>query len=168
MADKQKDLIEQIDFGHVECLNENPDRPWSYALKQGYREDDGLVLESDADEQLLLYIPFTQVVKLHTLVLKATDGAKAPSKLKLFSNRPSLGFSDVSDLAPTQEIDLSADQLAKGEPIALKYVKFQNVRSITVFVESNQEDEETSAVQKIQLLGSLVETTNMSEFKKVG
>ena len=31
----QKDLIEQIDFGHVECLNENPDRPWSYALKQG-------------------------------------------------------------------------------------------------------------------------------------
>ena len=46
----QKDLLEQIDNGHVECLNENPDRPWSYALKQGYREDDGLVLEETRAE----------------------------------------------------------------------------------------------------------------------
>jgi hypothetical protein len=33
-----------------------------------------LALESDADEQLLIHIPFTQVVKLHTLCLKAVDG----------------------------------------------------------------------------------------------
>jgi hypothetical protein len=38
---------------------------------QGYRDDDGLVLESDADEQILLTIPFQQVVKLHSLGLKA-------------------------------------------------------------------------------------------------
>ncbi len=37
---------------------------------QGYREDNGLHLESDADEQLLLYIPFNQVVKLHSLIIK--------------------------------------------------------------------------------------------------
>lgn len=44
---------------------------------QGYRDDDGLVLESDADEQILLTIPFQQVVKLHSLGLKApSDSGK--------------------------------------------------------------------------------------------
>jgi len=165
---EQKDLLEHMDLSHAECLNENPQKPLAYAMKQGYREDDGLALESDADEQLLIHIPFTQVVKMHTLCLKAVDGDRAPKVVKLFTNRPSLGFSDVSDLAAQQEIELSAAQLEKGEPIQLKFVKFQNVRSLTLFIESNQNDEDTTALHRIQLLGSLVETTNMSEFKKVG
>lgn len=40
---------------------------------QGYREDDGLHLESDADEQLLLYIPFTQVIKLYSVAFKGPE-----------------------------------------------------------------------------------------------
>ena len=32
----------------------------NHAIKQGYREDAGLFLESDTDEQLLINIPFTQ------------------------------------------------------------------------------------------------------------
>ena len=44
-------------------------------IPQGYREDDGLVLESDVDEQLLLYIPFNQVVKLHSIVIKGPEEA---------------------------------------------------------------------------------------------
>jgi hypothetical protein len=37
---------------------------------QGYREDNGLHVGSDANEQLLLYIPFNQVVKLQSLIIK--------------------------------------------------------------------------------------------------
>ena len=33
-----------------------------------YREEDELHLESDADEQLLIYIPFTQIVKLRAVI----------------------------------------------------------------------------------------------------
>lgn len=44
-----------------------------FVNEQGYREDDGLHLESDADEQLLLYIPFTQVVKLYSFVIKGPE-----------------------------------------------------------------------------------------------
>lgn len=40
---------------------------------QGYREDAGLNLESDADEQLLIYIPFTQVVKLYSVVVQGPE-----------------------------------------------------------------------------------------------
>ncbi|KAL5730972.1 hypothetical protein ACHQM5_003743 [Ranunculus cassubicifolius] len=59
----QVDLLDFIDWTGVECLNYKPNHSMANALKQGYREDEGLVLESDADEQLLIYVPFTQVVK---------------------------------------------------------------------------------------------------------
>jgi hypothetical protein len=36
-----------------------------------------------------------------------------------------------------------------------RFVKFQNVRSLTLFIESNQNDEDTTALHRIQLLGSL-------------
>jgi hypothetical protein len=57
-----KDLLDLIAFSHLECLNENPAKPATNALKQGYREDSGLTCESDTDEQLLLNIPFQQKV----------------------------------------------------------------------------------------------------------
>lgn len=49
---------------NLECLNEDPSHPAANALKQGYREDGGLVCASDADEQLLFNVPFNQVCLL--------------------------------------------------------------------------------------------------------
>ena len=43
----------------------------SMQVSQGYREDDGLYLESDTDEQLLIHIPFNQG-KLHLPLFSAT------------------------------------------------------------------------------------------------
>lgn len=47
-----KDLLEFIEFQSLECLNETKPGSVANVLKQGYREDDGLLLESDADEQV--------------------------------------------------------------------------------------------------------------------
>ena len=46
--------------------------------EQGYREDDGLYLESDTDEQLLIHIPFNTACKLQGLVIKSS---KAPEQV---------------------------------------------------------------------------------------
>ncbi|RVW38104.1 PITH domain-containing protein [Vitis vinifera] len=81
MTSDQADLLDFIDWTGVECLNQSTSQSLANALKQGYREDDGLHLESDADEQLLIYIPFTQVIKLHSIAIKGPEeeGEHKPS-----------------------------------------------------------------------------------------
>ncbi|CAN1245541.1 PITH domain-containing protein At3g04780 [Linum grandiflorum] len=161
----QVDLVDFVDWSGVECLNYNSAHPIANALKQGYREDDGLNLESDADEQLLIYIPFNQVVKLHSIALKGPE-EEGPKTVKLFSNKEHMGFSNVNDYPPSDTIVLSEDGV-QGKPVALKYVKFQNVRSVTIFIEDNQAGGDVTKVQKIAFFGSTVETTDMKGLKKI-
>nr|XP_027107417.1 PITH domain-containing protein At3g04780-like isoform X2 [Coffea arabica] len=152
----QVDLLDFVDWSGVECLNQSGTHSLPNALKQGYREDEGLVLESDADEQLLIYIPFNQVVKLHSIIIKGPE-EEGPKTVKLFSNREHMGFSNVNDFPPSDTAVLSEDNL-KGKPVILKYVKFQNVRSLTVFVEDNQSSSDITKVQKIVLCGTTSQT----------
>ncbi|KAB5556356.1 hypothetical protein DKX38_007265 [Salix brachista] len=148
----QVDLLDFIDFSGVECLNQSTSHSLSNAIKQGYREDDGLILESDADEQLLIHIPFNQVIKLHSIAIKGPE-EDGPKTVKLFSNKEHMGFSNVNDYPPSDTIVLSPDTL-KGKPVVLKYVKFQNVRSLAIFIEDNQLESEITKVQKISLFGT--------------
>ncbi|KAI4364572.1 hypothetical protein MLD38_020646 [Melastoma candidum] len=161
----QVDLSDCVDWSGVECLNQSSSHSLVNALKQGYREDDGLFLESDADEQLLIYIPFNQVVKLHSIVIKGPE-EEGPKTIKLYSNREHMGFSNVNDFPPSDSTVLSEENL-KGKPVILKYVKFQNVRSLTIFIEDNQSAGDITKVQKIALFGTTVETTDMKGLKKV-
>ncbi|XP_076888302.1 PITH domain-containing protein At3g04780-like [Bidens hawaiensis] len=161
----QVDLLDFIDWAGVECLNQNTAHPFPNALKQGYREDEGLNLESDADEQLLVYIPFTQVIKLHSIVIKGPED-EGPQTVKLYTNKEHMGFSNVSDFPPSDTLTLSPENL-QGKPVVLKYVKFQNVRSLTIFIEDNQSGSDITKVQKIILHGSTVETTDMKGLKKI-
>eukprot|EP00899_Mesostigma_viride_P008196 jgi/Mesvir1/17378/Mv08682-RA.1 len=163
----QVDLEAAIDWRGCESLNEKNGHPFTHALKKGYREDAGLFLESDIDEQLLVTVPFNQVVKLHSIVIKAPDDGSGPKNIKLFINKSSLGFSEAAEFAGTQELELTPAQLAEGTPIPLKFVKFQSVRSVTVFMADNQGGGETTRVCKLQFIGTPVETTNMNDFKKI-
>lgn len=161
----QGDLLEFVDWQGLECLNQNHSHSIVNAIKQGYREDDGLYLESDADEQLLIYVPFTQVIKLHSVGIKGPT-EEGPKTVKLFANKEHMGFSNVNDFPPSDTVVLSPDNL-EGKPVVLKYVKFQNVRSLTIFIEDNQGGADVTQIQKLVLYGSTVETTNMKELKKI-
>lgn len=74
------DLSGHVDYSNLECLNQNPKHPIANALKQGYREDGGLFLESDCDEQILINIPFQQKVRTLCLCSKRWQGL-APSAM---------------------------------------------------------------------------------------
>lgn len=180
-----------------------PTLAYCLAASQGYRDNAGIVLESDTDEQLLIQIPFQQgalvlqrpqdaephmsisrwqpighgscasqknarfclgaAVKLQSIIIASDAGEQAPRRVKLFINkcdralcaialadrwtweclqlakyggfvpicwqsvtegavdmrRASLGFSEASDFAPTQEFELTEQQLG-GEAVQLK------------------------------------------------
>lgn len=88
--------------------------------------------------------------------------------VKLFVNRPNLGFEDIGDVDETQALELTAEDLREGaDAIVLKYVKFQRVSSLTIFVEEN-DGGDVSALGGLKLYGKTVATTNMCDFKKQG
>lgn len=55
----------------------------------------------------------------------------------------------------------------EGMPVNLRYVKFQNVQNIQLFIKDNQEGNDTTHIDHITFIGSPISTTNMGEFKRV-
>ncbi len=60
-------------------------------------------------------------VKLTSLTVKAVGvGGQAPRRVKLFTNRPNLGFNEATSFPASQEFILSEADL-EGKPLQLKY-----------------------------------------------
>lgn len=161
------DLVDLVDFSGVECLNA-AEGSWANVLKAGYREDEGLYLESDCDEQVLLSIPFNQVVKLRSLELRAPGDGTGPRRLKIFTNSPHMGLDEAESAKPVEAFELGPEHRNGSKLLDLYFVKYQNVRSLQVFVESNEGGDELTRVSKLTVLGTPEHTTNMSDFKKSG
>ncbi|KPJ06655.1 Thioredoxin-like protein 1 [Papilio machaon] len=155
------DLVTFITKSECECLNESDDHPLAHALNNGNG-----YLASDCDEQLIINITFNQVVKLHSLKIKA-PADKGPKTLKLFINQPrTLDFDQAAGNMSVQELELTPSDL-EGNPVPLKFVKFQNVQNIQIFIKDNQSGGEVTLVNHLAFYGSPICTTNMGEFKRV-
>ena len=87
-----------------------------------------------------------------------------PSTVHIFVNRENLGFEDCDDVDPTQTLDLTADN-SMNQPIQLKFVKYQRVKSLTLFISDNNGGDVT-ALGGIKIFGYPVDTVNMNDFKK--
>ncbi|KAK6184811.1 hypothetical protein SNE40_007193 [Patella caerulea] len=155
------DLSSFLLKSECECLNESDDHPYTHALtsKGGY-------LESDCDEQLIIQLSFNQAVKIHSMKING-PADKGPKGIKLFINQPrTLDFDQAESMAPVQIIELTPTDLADGI-VPLRFVKFQNVQTLTLFIKDNQEGGEVTQVDYIGFIGSPVSSTNMSDFKRV-
>ncbi|KAF9533720.1 galactose-binding domain-like protein [Crepidotus variabilis] len=120
-------------------------KPWHERL------DENKYIESDADDQLIIRIPFTGSVRLRALLLKSGPGDQTPSKIALFANEPNLDFEDVSDRKPTQEFNVPQGREV-GE-YAVKTARFSNISGVTLFIPSSQ-GADTSRIYYLGFLGS--------------
>ena len=159
------DLADHIDWSACEVLNAAGSSSVRNVLEQGLRDQQEMLLESDADEQLLIKIAFTSLVKIDSLQVDAPGDGRAPSSVKLLVGRPALGFEDAEALPSEQEVELLSGSL--GQRIDLKLVKFTNVEHLNMFVPGNQGDTDTTAIAGLRLWGAPVCTTNIKDFKRV-
>ncbi|CAK7208355.1 Thioredoxin-like protein 1 [Sporothrix bragantina] len=130
-------------------------------------------VESDTDEQLMLFIPLQTNAKLHTLQITShpTEDAARPQLIKLYSNSPhNLGFDEAEDTQATQEITIKPtdwnDQATASIP--LKFVKFQNITSLVLFVVSAEDGAEKVRLDRVRLIGEAGEKREMGKLEKIG
>lgn len=121
-------------------------RPWEERLL------DDPILTSDVDEELLIVIPFTGMVKLHSILIRSLGDESAPEDIVLFKDQPQLDFDKAASLPPVQKLTnpagvsagVSTNETREGiVQFAVNRPKFTNVQSLTIYIPSNYGGEQT-------------------------
>ncbi|KAK7015076.1 DUF1000-domain-containing protein [Favolaschia claudopus] len=163
MADDAISLLEHVDIMQLNCLDEVSEHTLSGIVAQKKINTTSSYLLSDADEQLLLTIPFHQTVRVRSIIIRSSGGDidQAPKRVKLLVNRPAIGFEDADGEEPevAQILDLTEDDVKNGRPIPLRFVRFQGVNSLHIFVVSNQGGADETRIDAVDVLGMTQETT---------
>ncbi|KAI0086681.1 galactose-binding domain-like protein [Irpex rosettiformis] len=134
----QQSLLESLDLNQLNCLNETAEHNVkSIFISRKQNTSSSAYLLSDADEQLLINIPFVRGVRVKSLLIKSSgEPGQQPRKIKLFINHSSLGFEDVQDAEEpeaSQVIELTDEQVTRGRRIPLRFI----------FVAGNEGDDQT-------------------------
>ncbi|KAF5017467.1 hypothetical protein F66182_10601 [Fusarium sp. NRRL 66182] len=171
------DITDQIEIRDLEVLNADEDagtvrvlfensKPSGLSNGKGTSKD---FVQSGADDQLLLYIPFQST--LTSLPPKDDEDVMRPGNIHLYINRPhNLDFSEADDTEPTQAIEISPeDWNAEGTvSLSLRYVKFQKTSSVVVYVQQGEGDGETVRLDRVRLIGEAGAKRDMGKLQKVG
>eukprot|EP01112_Ceratiomyxa_fruticulosa_P021402 TRINITY_DN750_c0_g1_i1.p1 TRINITY_DN750_c0_g1~~TRINITY_DN750_c0_g1_i1.p1 ORF type:complete len:206 (+),score=43.57 TRINITY_DN750_c0_g1_i1:172-789(+) len=131
-------LFQSIAVEQTRALNEKISgsvrsvfKPWDKRL-----EKETFMESNDDDPELILYIPFNGVVKLRSIIVIGGEDGTSPSKLRIFTNREDIDFSNASDIAPIQEFDLHEDPTGQVE-YTPRVAKFTNISSLTFHIPTN-------------------------------
>lgn len=132
------------------------------------------VVKSDADEQLILHIPFLNgSVKLHSIILRTNGDKYCPRNIKLWKNSRHIDFDNVNDVKPTftvtnphmgvpyndgeDEIPDLVVSLADFVEHNLPRHIFTGVQVLTLFIENIYGDEDECHLHLIELRGEFTE-----------
>lgn len=188
------DVTDEVDIQGLDLLNANSEFAGVRALFDG-SQPSGLVdkgksnaqpikkdwVESDTDEQVMLFIPFRATLKVHTLQITSLprgisndqeESPMRPKSIQIYSNRPHvLGFEEAEDIPALQKISLGPedwDQKTGTAKVELRFVKFQNVTSLVLFVVEGDGDADKVRIDRIRIIGETGEKRDLGKLEKVG
>jgi PITH domain len=141
-------------------------------------------VESDTDEQLMVYIPFNSTLKVHTLHITSLPPTTSeddedddelpmrPQTLRLYVNRATiLGFEEAEDIDPVQTVSIAPgdwDSKTGTAKVELRFVKFQKVNSLVVFFVDGDGDAEKIRIDRIRVIGEAGQAREMGKLEKIG
>ncbi|RYP55784.1 hypothetical protein DL771_012375 [Monosporascus sp. 5C6A] len=150
----QHSLYQHINFDAVNTMNEAVPGSGKAVVKKTWAERMQVEPElvSDADEQIIVNVPFTGQVKLHSILLRSSPSPSAPRTLRLFVNREDVDFDTAEELQPTQTLELA--RTGEVQELPVKRALFGKVQRLTLFFEDNfGVDEGDVAATRISYLG---------------
>ncbi|KAF4122425.1 PITH domain [Geosmithia morbida] len=182
------DITDQIEIRGCELLNADDDAGPVRVLFDGAKptalSKDGKAsssekdwVQSGADDQLLLFIPFQSTIKLHTLQITSVpteggdDAPARPGVIHLYINRTqNMDFNEADETDPTQAIEIGPDDWnANGTAsIPLRFVKFQKTTTLVIYVQRGDGEAETVRLDRVRLIGDAGQKREMGTLKKVG
>ncbi|CUM67848.1 uncharacterized protein PRCAT00005557001 [Priceomyces carsonii] len=138
---------------------------------------------SDADSQLLFYVPFVNISKVYSILIKIADPkelasdkyelnedelkneTQSPSLVKVWFNQTSvLSFDDSASDSNAPHIE-KIDKKNGWYECKLKFVRFQSVQNLKIFIDGENEDFHT-LVQKIIIVGVSGESKDNFKLEK--
>jgi hypothetical protein len=93
-----------------------------------------------------------------------------PKNIKLYINRPHIvGFDEAEDIPATQELTIaSSDWDETGTAtIPLRFVKFQNVTSLVLFVVDGDGESEKVRIDRLRIIGETGEKRDPGKLEKI-
>jgi PITH domain len=88
-----------VDVDRVTCLNEDVER----------LSAEPSLLSTEGDPEILLFIPFTEAVTIHSIIVRnasTSSETSSPRRIKLFADRETLDFDEARELESQQELEL--------------------------------------------------------------
>eukprot|EP01084_Bolivina_argentea_P250258 419232_1 len=127
--------------------------------------NDNSFIVSDADEELLILISFTDVVNLKAINICAlspnSNEMSQPKTVHVYKTKhTNLDFEDIKLLKPDKTIKCKKNKLEKGQAINLQktsknIVKFKKVQCFAIYIDSNQNDTEITFINAISFDGEI-------------
>lgn len=185
-AKAYSDVTDQVDIKGLELLNFDNNfgtvrtlfdstKPTALNSSKSTSKD---WVESDTDDQLMIYVPFQSTLKVHSLQLTSippTSGEEAlmrPKTVQIYTNRSHiLGFEEAEDITSTQTITLESrdwDCKTGTAKIELRFVKFQNVSSLVLFIVNGDGEGEKVRIDRVRIIGESGEKRHPGKLEKVG
>ena len=131
-----RNVRDLVDIKNMSCLNEAALHPAQHC----FHGDPRLWLESDADAEMLVSIPFRNPTDLYAIEFHLSaefDAKHAPARLHLFADKAVDDFADARGTTPTQTLDLALPDVQIGKLVAVETKSFLSLQRLVLFFETN-------------------------------
>lgn len=146
-------LFSYIDIPNIKILNaEEPENAVGIVRPNEEKLVQEPVLTTDADEELLISIPFIGHVKLHSVFIRSLGDDTSPKEIKLYKNNVNLDFDTVGSAQCIQTLNYpesigpgitTSDGTDGIVQFAVNRPKFSNISSVTLHITQNYGAEQT-------------------------